>query len=211
MNTKKERKSPPLAEVLEELMLAQDPLDADVLSEFTRRYPEYADALLEYAAELAAEAAFEETAPEPLPTAESSANAARAMSRFQNRLYELTQQNTSSSEADVENHLATLDTTTLRTLTKDLNVTPIFLMKLRDRRIREDTIPKAFTDRLAREVKASPEKLRRSLAEPSELPQASSWKSDKKPEAPPKETFEEAIVSSSLTPEQQTALRKLCD
>jgi hypothetical protein len=210
MNTKKERKSPPLAEVLEELMLAEAPLSADVLSEFTRRYPEYADALLEYAVELVAEAAFEESVPEQVSTPESAANAARAMSRFQNRIYELQQQGTSSPEAGVENPLATLDTATLRAVMKDLNVTPVFLMKLRDRRIREDTIPKPFTDRLARGIKVSPEKLRKRLAAPSELRQASSWKSDKKPEAPPKETFEEAIVSSNLTAEQQAALRTMC-
>ena len=42
----------PLRDILYEFSIAKDVPDAELLDEFTRRYPEYADALTEFAVEL---------------------------------------------------------------------------------------------------------------------------------------------------------------
>jgi hypothetical protein len=89
-----------------------------------------------------------------------------------------------------------------------LQINDVFMMKLRDRRIRDDTVPAWFFADLARELSISDDMLRAHLAASPQIQIATRFKADRKPEAATKETFEEAIASSGLTPEQQAALRR---
>jgi len=212
MKTNKERAAPPLEEVLIELALAQETPDAQLLDKFTQRYPEYAEPLTEYAIELALEAAIEAVAAPSVPSAETSASAMKAMSRFQNKQFELRRKATTqtvTSTVGPVNPFLSLDTAASRALMTRLDVTPPFLMKLRDRRIREDTIPDWFRTTLARELRFSDEGLKTHFAAPAMVQEAASFKADEKPQAPPKETFENAINSSGLTPKQQAALKRI--
>jgi hypothetical protein len=200
-----------LTDVLNELALAQDTPDAELLDDFTQRYPEYAEHLTEYAVELALAAAVEATAPPPAPTAETTASAMKAMSRFQNRLFELGKQEATpaaTSASAPTNPFVSLRTNELRALITRLDVNPAFLMLLRDRRIREETIPHWFRANLERELAVSTEVLQAHLAAAPEVQAATSFKSDAKPQVAPKETFDDAVRNSGLTAEQQAALRK---
>lgn len=208
MNTEKQ-KTVPLEVVLTELTLSQDTPDAALLDEYTRRFPEYAEALTSYAIELAVEAAVERGSPVIQP-AETSALAMRAMSRFQNRKFEVgaKKQPAPAKSATPANPLASLPTNHLRAAIGQLHINDVFMMKLRDRRIREDTIPMWFRTELARELSVSDDVLRAHLAAPPQIHGATSFKADQKPRVVAKETFEEAIERSGLTPEQQAALRR---
>lgn len=206
MKTEKPKTSPTLEEVLTEFAFAQDKPDAALLNEFTRRFPAYAEQLIEYAVELAIEATTEAVA--PTHTSESSAAAMRAMSRFQNRQFELQEQSpTVGNAAPATNPIASLGTSKLREITQRLNASPVLMMKLRDRLIRADTIPSWFKVQLASELGVANDIVDAHFAAPPVVAMAASFKADRKPQAAPKESFAEAIESSGLTLEQQTVLK----
>jgi len=210
MNTEKQ-KTVPLEDVLTELVLAQEKPDAALLDEFTRRFPEYAEALTSYAIELATEAALETDKTSVLPKdagKEASVLALRAMSRFQNRKFATQTQGRTVSRAAMVNPIASVATKELRAIVAKLEINDVLMMKLRDRRIREDTVPAWFCADLARELSISEDVLRAHLAAPPQIQSATRFKADGKPETATKESFEEAIESSGLTPEQQVALRR---
>lgn len=211
MKPEREQPPPPLTEVLTELALAQDTPDAELLDDFARRYPQYAEPLTAYAIELALEAALEATAPSPAPTDDASVIAMKAMSRFQNKLFELREQKVlpvSASAGAPANPFASLGTKELRALIVRLDVSDVFLMKLRDRRISEDTIPPAFRADLARELSVPEPVLMAHFSAPAEVQRSVSFKAKEKPQVAAKETFAEAVSNSALTAEQQAALKK---
>src|SRR5580658_5044338 len=80
----------PLRDVLYAFSLAKPIPDADLLEEFTRRYPEHAIELTDFAIELAVDAmrGHEDAEPDLVDDAVSPA-VSRAMSAFQNRLFEV--------------------------------------------------------------------------------------------------------------------------
>ena len=82
-------------------------------------------------------------------------------------------------------------------------------MKLRDRLIRSDTIPQRFLRRVAEELKETIEVVMVHFAGQAEMPQHAYFKAAQKPEAGAKQTFDEAVRSSGLTPEQQEYLLSL--
>src|SRR5262245_50624064 len=123
------QKTVPLEEVLTELALAQERPDAALLDEYTRRFPEYAEALTSYAIELAVEAAIEAASP-ATPTAETSALAMRAMSRFQNRKFELGTRKPTAAKTpvNVANPIASLPTEELRAIVARLRINDVVMI-----------------------------------------------------------------------------------
>lgn len=94
-----------LRDILYEFSIAKDVPDAELLDEFTRRYPEYADALTEFAIELVQESVNADQTAEPVAdTTTVSPAVSRAMSKFQNALYARR-----SAEATTEQHAAAVD------------------------------------------------------------------------------------------------------
>src|SRR5947208_13044936 len=77
-----------LRDALYQLSLAKPGLDAELLDEFVRRYPEYTKTLTEFAIALVLDGAGQ-TDDEPFecPSQTTSPAVSRAMSRFQNRLF----------------------------------------------------------------------------------------------------------------------------
>lgn len=134
------------------------------------------------------------------------------MSRFHNRLYEVQQEaasrRTSQSDA-APNPFVSLDRNGIRDFGRRLNANNVFVMKLRDRQIEGATMTPGFKHRVAQELPAPLDVVIAHFADGAQLQSATHFKSDQKPEAGAKQTFEEAVQSSGLSDEQQRYLRGL--
>ena len=210
MTTTQTRSATPLRNALYELALAKAQPDAELLDEFVRRYPEHASALTDFAIELALDSLTEAEGPEE-ESASSATNASvsKAMSRFHNRLYAVQHERSAAArglETVVDNPFAAFDRSGLRQIGHRLNVNNVFVMKLRDRQIDENTMPEGFRRRVAEELGASLDVVVAHFAGQAQIQPGVHFKADEKPGAGAKQTFEEAVRSSGLTAEQQAYL-----
>jgi len=206
------RRPTPLRNVLYELALAKPAPDAALLDEFVRRYPEYASDLTAYAIELALDAIVAQNEPMDMSVATTTPSVARAMRRFQTRLSAVrkeTDAEVANAAPAVENPFAMLNRPAVRALAQRLHANTVFVMKLRDRLITGDTMTEGFLRRLADELGVLRETVVAHFAAPASIQSSAHFKADTKPEAGEKQTFEEAVRSCGLTPEQQTSLLHL--
>jgi hypothetical protein len=211
MNTPPRRPTP-LRTVLYELALAKPAPDAALVDEFVRDYPEYAAELTEYAIELALDAIAVQSEPVDLPVATTTPSVSRAMSRFHTRLHAVRKATDAEAAADalaVENPFATLNRSAMRALAQRLHANTVFVMKLRDRLIAGDTMTESFLRRIADELGMLREHIVAHFAAPASIQGSAHFKADTKPAAGEKQTFEEAVRSCGLTPEQQHFLLNL--
>jgi hypothetical protein len=202
----------PLRNVLYELALAKPAPDAALLDAFVRRYPEYAADLTAYAIELALDAIVAPHEPLETSLATTTPSVARAMRRFQTRLSAVrkaTDAEVAHAAPVVENPFATLNRAAVRALAQRLHANTVFVMKLRDRLIRGDTMTEGFLRRLAEELGVLRETIVAHFAAPASIQSRAHFKADTKPEVGEKQTFEDAVRSCGLSPEQQTALLQL--
>jgi hypothetical protein len=206
------RSPTPLRNILYELALAKPAPDAALVDEFVRSYPEYAPDLTEYAIMLALDAIAAHNEPIDTPVALTTTSVSRAMSRFHNRLYAVRQEidaETAKAAPAVENPFATLTRFEIRALAQRLHANTVFVMKLRDRLITDATMTEGFLRRIADELGVLREHLVAHFAAPVYIQRSAYFKADIKPEAGEKQTFEEAVRSCGLTPEQQNSLLNL--
>jgi len=192
------------------LALAKPSPDAELLDEMVRRFPEHAADLTEFAIALALDR-LGGTEDETFETSSTEISSAisKAMSRFHNRLYAEKKAALSSSEGSVDNPFASMPRSELRTFARAINANLPFVMKLRDRQIREDTMSEGFK-RCVTEALEVPHDV--VIAHFSALPEVrvdARFKAERKPDPGAKQTFQEAVRSSGLTPEQQEYLLKL--
>jgi hypothetical protein len=211
--TTTERSPVTLEDAIYQLSLVKQVPDAELLDEFVRRYPEHATALTEFAVTLALDSFGDEEngSVEPVSPAISPA-VSRAMSRFQNRLYEVRKAYAVPAGASghvVENPFLSLKRTEVRSLVERLDVSTVFLIKMRDRQIASHTIPPAFERRVAEELKVPLHTVTAHFAAQAEIQQGARFNANQKPEVSAKQTFEEAVRGSGLTPEQQKHLLTL--
>ena len=207
----------PLRDVLYEFSLAKRVPDAELLDDFVRRFPQYADSLTEFAIELAMDA----LRPEPEVDARAvidpncvSPVVSRAMSRFQNRLYAVRQATTLTSNhvpspevADAPNPLAELSREEFRTLAGRIGANTVFVAKLRDRQVKPDTIPRRFLQYLADALDIVLDLLNAHFAAPSTSTMVGQfYKADDKPDSNQQQSFVEAVKSSDLNEDQQRQL-----
>ena len=202
----------PLRNVLYELALAKPAPDAALVDEFVRYYPEYASDLTEYAIELALDAIATHNEPIEMPVAITTSSVSRAMSRFYNRLSTVRKEidaEAAKAPPAVENPFATLTRSEIRALAQRLHANTVFVMKLRDRLIMGATMTEGFLRRIADELGVLLEHVVAHFAAPAYIQGSAYFKADTKPEAGEKQTFEEAVRSCGLTPEQQNSLLNL--
>jgi hypothetical protein len=206
-------------DVLYQFAMSYEHPDARTLDEFVRRHPEHADALTTLAIELALEQfePEEAAAEEPAPLRpESAAMLDRAMSRFQNRLFEvrtaaegvavLSAAPRAAAPRDV---FASRTPEELQVIVVKLDASPVFVMRLRDRGIDDATIPGRFVSDLADALEEPEPMVQAHLAAPAQIRRQTYFKSDVTPTAGRKITFEQAVRTSGLTPEQQARLLAL--
>jgi hypothetical protein len=206
------RSPTPLRNVLYELALVKPAPDAALVDEFVRHYPEYASELTEYAIELALSVIAKQNAPIEMPVATTTPDVSRAMSRFHNRLYAVrkeTDAEVAKAASVVENPFTKLNRPAMRALAQRLHANTVFVMKLRDRLITGDTMTEGFLRRIADELGVLREHIVAHFAAPASIQSSAHFKADIKPAAGEKQTFEEAVRSCGLTPEQQHSLLNL--
>jgi hypothetical protein len=212
MTSTRPRRPTPLRNVLYELALAKPAPDAALVDEFVRHYPEYASELTAYAIELALDAIAARNEPVDQPSAVTAPSVSRAMSRFHNRLHAVrkeTDAEAAKAASTVENPFAKLTRDAIRALAQGLQANTVFVMKLRDRHISLETMTEGFLRRLADELGVRLENIVAHFAAPAYIQSSAQFKAETKPEAGEKQTFEEAVRSCGLTPEQQHSLLHL--
>lgn len=204
-----------LREVLYQFAMAKEVPDVDLLDEFVRQYPQYAEALTNFAVELVVESLDDGRAKAVAAPIELSPAVSRAMSKFHNALYNVKTRAAASAreravQPTVENPFARYQRNDFRQLVKDLRVNSIFACKLRDGLIDVTTMKRGFIEHLARAMKEPVDSMVAFLnsLRPS-VPAGQFCKADDKPQASGQQTFEEAVKSSSLTEEQQRFLLSL--
>lgn len=90
-----------------------------------------------------------------------------------------------------------------------LELSPVFLIKLQDGLIEAVGFPRALIKSIAEEVGHGVEAIQALLDQPAAIPTGTMAKADGKPEAGSKQSFEEAVATSGLTPEQQKRLLEM--
>jgi hypothetical protein len=204
-----------LQDAMYALSLAARVPDAELLDEFVRRYPEHADALTEFAIELTADAMLDgnEELETPADLDTASPAISRAMSQFQNRLSAVRKERAGGAPArtptsPVRNPFASLDREGFRALASRIDANTVLLAKLRDRQIDPATLPPEFCRRVAEEMDEPLEIITAHLgATPLGASQPRQfYKANGKPTAGARQSFEEAVRGSGLTPKQRRRL-----
>lgn len=204
-----------LRDAMYAMSLAKAVPDAELLDDFARLYPQYADALTEFAIELAIDSLMHRSDEEDVPADADAISAvvSRVMSQFENQLYERRQARAATpparaATASVENPFAALDRQGFRALVSQLDVNSAFLSKLRDRTIEPISIPKAYCRHLAQEMDEDADAMAAHLYASQESVAAGRqlYKAEGKPAATARQSFEEAVKTSGLSEEQQRKL-----
>ena len=213
--------SPPeLREALYALSIAKDVPDAALLDDIVRRFPQFGGELTNFAIAIAidalhGDAVVEATEAALVPNVLSPA-VSRAMSRFQNRLHAVSEParlpaaTDRSVSADAINPFASLSREDFRGFARRLDVSSVFVAKLRDRQIEPDTLTPGFQKRVADDLHAPLDVVVAHFAAAqggAVGPQF--YKADGKPNNGGRQTFEEAVRSSGLSEAQQRALLAL--
>jgi hypothetical protein len=203
-----------LREALYELSTAQEIPDARLLDEIVRRYPDLGSELTEFAIALALDALRERHTAEPVVDQQAVRQAvSRALKHVQDRLRAQgkTGQTARGRAADIRaadapNPFAALDRPGFRALAERLNVSSVFVCKLRDRQIDPSTIPPAFQNRVAAGLDVPLEVVQAHFAARQLLHAGQRFKAEGKPVLGARQSFEEAVKSSDLTLDQQRSL-----
>lgn len=170
----------------------------DVLKDYVERYPQYRNELIDLSIEIQSNPIAEDTV-EPGAISE---NAHQAWAVFQTKVSDQ-----STANSSVRSPLQNLDTKGFGEAAQRLNVTKVFLIRLRDCTIDYATIPQRFVQALAETVNVSVDVMSDSLDSSATISPAQSFKSDQKPAATQTMSFEEAIEASGHSEEQKAALR----
>jgi len=198
-----------LEDVLNELSLTSSTPNADIIDQFVRRYPQYKGELVDFAIELALDAIGDESLDASATSATASSAVDIAMSRLHNRLHAVRSEGAGRRQSTPPNPFETLPADQLRAFMTGIHANPVFVMKLRDRHIDPTTIP-AGLRRLSAELLSVPESvLAVHWAGPPMIAEGSRFKSERKPEASKRQSFAEAVATSSLNEEQQRYLLSL--
>jgi hypothetical protein len=214
MNVTKEKT--PLRNVLYAFSLENEAPDATVLDDFVRKYPEYADELTDFAVEMIMDAASDHhNIVSEAVGGQISPAVSRAMSRFENRLFEvrrmqgLTTNDTSAQSTEIQNPFAVLDRMAFRVLGNSLHANSLFVSRLRDREIDVNTMSAGFKRRVADELNAPLDLVTAHFSAEAQIERRQFYKAEGKPEVSRKTSFEEAVRNSGLTEEQQHYLLTL--
>ena len=210
MKTTKSTPAPPLNDVLEEFALTYKTPDAKHLEKYIQSYPEYTQELTELAVELSADASASREKPEPV----DSDNVLQMISLFHNKLHEARQAIPVAAAAEnhaveVANPFVSFSRERIREFTEALKANKVFFIKLRDRQISRETMTESFIAKVARLIGASAPSVADFFAGGVQLAGSTSYKADQKPQIGQKESFENAVRNSNLTPEQQEFLLNL--
>lgn len=186
----------------EEILLAFsiEPMhDRKTLERYLGEYPEHAKALVACSIELMVATTRSDAA---AVAPEDAVD--QAWLRFQAAM-------SLPDNTSVTNPFAKLNPTTFRSLAKQIDITNLLLVRLRDRAIDAATIPQCFVQKLATELGATADAVMAYLSSPPSMVSSHSFRSSVKPSVAAQISFEQAIDTSQLTQAQQEALKALKD
>ncbi len=188
----------------EEVLLAFSVEDDDtsILGKYIQNYPEFKTELIELSLQLMLSPLQED------PINEHSAEIVeQAWGQFQSVTNDLP----GEAEKTFKNPFEEIEVTQFRELSKDLDITTLLFMRFRDRGIELSTIPKQFLELLTKTLEVDSRTLTSYLQRPHIISPNQNFKSDNKPEASDKISFQEAIELSHLSASQKNKLKNLLD
>ena len=171
----------------------------ETLERYIREYPQHATALIDCSIDVLHEPPVGDVPATELP--DSAVH--EAWQRFERAVQQ--------PHAEVANPFAKLNTSNFKSLARSLDVSNLFLMRVRDRAIRAATIPARFVERLASELGATVQAVGAYLQGPPGMVSGQAFRSSVKPSVGEQITFDQAVTTSQLTPEQQATLKALAD
>lgn len=173
--------------------------DGNTLQRYLKEYPEYSTALVACSIELMVAPTRSD---EEVSTSETAVD--RAWQRFQSAI-------NAPDGIILTNPFAKLNPSAFRSLAKQLDVTNLLLVRLRDRAIDAATIPRRFVEKLATEIGATADAVMAYLSSPPGMVSNHSFRSIGKPTVTAQISFEQAIETSQLTQAQQETIKALKD
>lgn len=171
----------------------------ETLERYIRAYPQHTTALIDCSIDLIHEPPADDARAPEVP--DSAVD--KAWQRFERALQQ--------PDAEAANPFAKLNTSSFKSLARSLDVSNLFLMRVRDRAIFASTIPVRFTEKLASELGATVQAVVAYLQGPPRIFSGQAFRSNAKPSVGEQITFDQAVQTSQLTQEQQATLNSLAD
>ncbi|WCM85469.1 hypothetical protein M5C97_09925 [Acidovorax sp. NCPPB 3859] len=171
----------------------------ETLERYIREYPQYATALIDCSIDLIHEPPADDVQAPEVPDSAVE----KAWQRFEWAIQQ--------PDAETTNPFAKLSTSSFKSIARNLNVSNLFLMRVRDRAILASTIPVRFIEKLASELGASIQAVFTYLQGPPRMVSGQAFRSSVKPSVAEQITFDQAVQTSQLTPEQQATLKYLSE
>ena len=171
----------------------------ETLERYVREYPQHATALIDCSIDLLYEGPESDVPAIEVP--DSAVD--KAWQRFERAVQQ--------TDAEVANPFTKLNTSSFKSLARSLDVSNLFLMRVRDRAIRTATIPAQFVEKLASELGVTVQTVNVYLQGPPGMVSGHAFRSSVKPSVGEQITFDQAVATSQLSPEQQATLRALSD
>lgn len=187
----------------EEVLLAfsvEPTHDRATLEHYLSQYPEHAQALVDCSIELMMNAS---RAGEDVQVS-SDQVVEQAWRQFQAAMG-------SAQGSVIANPFAQLTPTAFKAMAKRLDISNLFLIRVRERAIDAATIPGRLVQRLADELGATADAVSAYLGSPPAMVSSQSFRSNVKPAVAAQISFEQAVETSQLKPAQKEALRALRD
>lgn len=188
----------------EEVLLAfsvEPQHDRATLEHYLNLYPEHALALVDCSIELMMDA----SRPGEEVQISSDQVVDQAWQQFQAAM------GSAQGTAAVANPFAQLQPTAFKSIARKLDISNLFLIRVRERAIDASTIPRRFIQKLAAELGATAEAVSDYLRSAPTMASSQSFRSHVKPEVGAQIPFEKAVETSQLTPTQKEALQALRD
>ena len=171
----------------------------ETLERYIKEYPQHATALIDCSIDLLHASPAEDVSATVVP--DSAVD--KAWQRFERAVQQ--------TDAEVVNPFAKLNTSGFKSLARRLDVSNLFLMRVRDRAISAATIPARFIEKLASELGATAQAVAAYLQGPPGMVSGHAFRSSMKPSMGEQITFDQAVATSQLTAQQQATLKALSD
>lgn len=188
----------------EEVLLAfsvEPQHDRVTLEHYLSQYPEHALALVDCSIELMMDASQSDEEVQ----VSSDLVVDQAWRQFQAAM------GSAQGTAAVANPFAQLKPTAFKSLARRLDISNLFLIRVRERAIDAATIPQRFVQQLAAELSETADAVSTYLRSPPTMASSLSFRSNVKPEVASQIPFDQAIETSQLTPAQKEAMQALRD
>ena len=175
--------------------------DRATLEHYLNQYPEHALALVDCSIEMMMDASHSDDEVQ----VSSDQVADQAWRQFQAAM------GSAQGTVAITNPFAQLQPTAFKSIARRLDVSNLFLIRVRERAIDAATFPRRFVQQLAAELGATVDAVSAYLRSPPTMASSLSFRSNVKPEVAAQIPFDQAVETSQLTPSQKEALQALRD